>query len=75
MLLKIPRKQIEQMHRRPRPLEYPMRPIRIFHHLKRLPRRDQRIDELLRALEVNIIIPRAVHDQQIATKSAHEIHG
>jgi hypothetical protein len=65
LLIQIPRQQSIQMPRRTRPFVNPVRAVRIGHHREGLVRSDQRVDQRFRPLVMNVVVARAVYDQQL----------
>ena len=49
-----------------------MRPIGIVHHVERLAQLNQAIDEQLGALEVHVVITRAMDDKELCIQSVSE---
>jgi hypothetical protein len=66
MLGQVPREQVIQVHGRARAFKDAVSAIGIGHEVERLPQGDQLVDQQLRPLVMNIVVARAVHNQQMA---------
>ena len=75
MLLDVPRDQHVDVQLRAAPLGNSVRPVGVLHEVERLAQIHQPIDQALVALEVHVVVTRAVDDQQLALQPLREADG
>ena len=66
MVGQIPRQQVIQVHGRARTFKDSVSAIGIGHEVEWFPEFDESVHQQLRPLVVNVVVTRAVHDQQMA---------
>jgi hypothetical protein len=73
MLFDVTCDQTINVQARARPFRDRMRAVRVLHKVETLAEFDQSVDQDLRALEMYVVVPRAMHDQQMPLQPVLEV--